>query len=658
VRRASRDGARFAIVDDPPASGASVALAARELRRHGADRRRLVLLLPLLAPHEQVPGRVRDLDAVVLPAARWSVEAELTCAAVRSRMERFLGPGAHVASIERRPLHRREERAHHRTLFRLHVMDGPAGKAAIRDVLVEGVGFGFFAEPAAAVAKALPEYVPHLYGVEDGLVYREWLPEHRRVQAEDGAAEDALADAVVSYALARRGRIPVERDATTYLSGGETVWEAASTTLARAFGRGWPFARRLALDRLVQAALRVDQPSVVDGHTGLSGWFLSATERPVKADPFTPGPLACRDAAFDVAGAAASAPGSPLARRLRRSFERASGHEVEPARWLLYQLVQIEQRMKACPEERRAAARSLSQALEGFFEELFFADLTPSATGPLCALDLDGVLETAVLGFPGLTPSAALAVRALTVHGYRPLIATGRSTGEVEERCRAYKLAGGVAEYGGTAYDARSHTHLALVSESGRADLARLRIALVALGAVEVDPDYHFAVRAWQTPGRRPLDAGVAAAAAAGMAIRVVQGDSQTDFVPAEVDKARALDALVTQLDGQPGPIAAAVGDTVVDLPMLAMAQRRYAPAHAAALRGTPGIEILRRPYQAGLALAAAELLGHQPGGCDACRPPRHSRESALLLTVLTAQERGLPGMLRQAVRLRRESRR
>jgi hypothetical protein len=142
------------------------------------------------------------------------------------------------------------------------------------------------------------------------------------------------------------------------------------------------------------------------------------------------------------------------------------------------------------------------------------------------------------------------------------------------------------------------------------------------------------------------------------MAIRVVQGDAQTDFVPAEVDKARAIDALVTQLDGQPGPIAAAVGDTVVDLPMLAMAQRRYAPAHAAALHGTPGIEILRRPYQAGLALAAAELLGHQPGGCDACRPPRHSRESALLLTVLRAQERGLPGMLRQAVRLRRESRR
>lgn len=656
VRRATRDGARFAIVDDPPASGASVARVARELRRHGADHRRFVLLLPLLGSAEQVPIRLRDLDAIVLPAARWSVEAELTCAAVRSRMERFLGPDARVSSIERRPLHRRDERSHHRTLFRLHVRHGAAGKAEVHDVLVEGVGLGCFAEPAAAIAAALPEYVPHLYGVEDGLVYREWLPEHRRVRAEDGAVEDALADAVVSYALARRGRLPVERDATTYLSGGETVWEAASTTLARAFGRGWPFARRLALDRLVQAALRVDQPSVVDGHTGLSGWFLFGTERPIKADPFTPGPLACRDAAFDVAGAAASAPGSRLARRVRRSFERATGEEVEPSRWLLYQLVQIEQRLKACPEERRAATRLLAQALEGFFEELFFADLTPSANGPLCALDLDGVLETEVLGFPGLTPSAALAVRALTVHGYRPLIATGRSSGEVEERCRAYRLAGGVAEYGGAAFDARSHAHLALVSEAGQADLARLRVALLGLAAVEVDPDYRFAVRAWQTPGRRPLDAAVAAAAVSGAAVRVVQGDAQTDFVPAEVDKARAINALVTQLDGQPGPIAAAVGDTAVDLPMLAMAERRYAPAHAAALRAAPGVEILRRPYQAGLALAAAELLGHRPGGCDACRPRRHSRESALVLTVLGAQERGLHTMLRQAVRLRIES--
>ena len=73
--------------------------------------------------------------------------------------------------------------------------------------------------------------------------------------------------------------------------------------------------------------------------------------------------------------------------------------------------------------------------------------------GALCAIDIDGVLETSPLGFSSLTPTGAVTLRAVTLHGYRPILATGRSLDEVRERCAAYHLAGGVAEYGAVVYN-------------------------------------------------------------------------------------------------------------------------------------------------------------------------------------------------------------
>lgn len=77
----------------------------------------------------------------------------------------------------------------------------------------------------------------------------------------------------------------------------------------------------------------------------------------------------------------------------------------------------------------------------------------PAPADGLCAFDLDGVLETRWHDFPAITPAGALALRALSRHGFRPVLATGRSLREVQSRCAAYRLAGGVAEYGAVIYD-------------------------------------------------------------------------------------------------------------------------------------------------------------------------------------------------------------
>jgi hypothetical protein len=84
---------------------------------------------------------------------------------------------------------------------------------------------------------------------------------------------------------------------------------------------------------------------------------------------------------------------------------------------------------------------------------------------------------------------------------------------------------------------------------------------------------------------------------------------------------------------------------------MLALGRRACVPAHAKLGAGTTRMGL---PYQAGLALAVAELLGHDPGGCAACRLPPEPPARRLLLDLLSAGERGRSGLLGAGARIAR----
>src|SRR5436853_4259487 len=99
-----------------------------------------------------------------------------------------------------------------------------------------------------------------------------------------------------------------------------------------------------------------------------------------------------------------------------------------------------------------AGRRAMAGAVQRYFRSRYFHDLPVPTDGPLCAIDIDGVLESDRMAFPATTPAGAHALRALIVHGHRPVLVSGRSLDEVRERCRAYSLPGGVAEYGATVY--------------------------------------------------------------------------------------------------------------------------------------------------------------------------------------------------------------
>jgi hydroxymethylpyrimidine pyrophosphatase-like HAD family hydrolase len=396
----------------------------------------------------------------------------------------------------------------------------------------------------------------------------------------------------------------------------------------------------------------------------LSRWFRGTAGELLKVDWAEPSDASWRvascDPVSDLAQVAARSRDRGLARELRRAYA-ANGHEpVEPERWLLYELAHLWNLRRGALAADPALGETCARAMRAYYHEVFFADVQPAVDGPVCGLDIDGVLELDVLGFPALTPAAAAALRALIVHGYRPLLVSGRGAAEVAERCASYRLPGGVAEYGAVLHVAAQAATESLVTPAEAATLDRIREALRA-GHVDVDASCRHAVRAHviEAGGRRPPpDAAVGAAleAAEAAGVRTIRGDSQTDIVVTRVDKGTGVRALLARLgadSGHPRPLELAVGDTGPDAPLLALAMRPFVPAHAPrelwqVARAT------RHAYAAGFAEAVADLLGHTPGTCAECRVADGGQARRSLLGLLALREGGLRGVPRHVLEVTR----
>jgi hypothetical protein len=127
--------------------------------------------------------------------------------------------------------------------------------------------------------------------------------------------------------------------------------------------------------------------------------------------------------------------------------------------------------------------------------------------------------------------------------------------------------------------------------------------------------------------------------------------------VARRIDKGLGLRALVAEIGSENGhpsnrPIRVAIGDTPADLPMFQAAQLALAPGHARLGTAGAGVRTTRRPYQAGLKDAVAEILGHAPGACPHCAMSELSPETRQLLPALAAQESGRRSMLSSALAL------
>jgi hydroxymethylpyrimidine pyrophosphatase-like HAD family hydrolase len=633
------------IADDPPGAGTALARTARAVAEAGVPGSRIVFLISSFGTDEELPAVLREWPAVVQPWADWSIHGRLASGPVRQALSGLVGPEMEVREVTTLGTPSPAgERGHLRARFAVRLADRDTGEEMRRDLVVEGAGLGYLGRQGVAVADAIAGHVPHVYGFADGLLYRDWLPSASHHGPDAPSA--VLGEMVASYVDARRKGLPAPSASVDRLAGRDPAWEVAAKVVSGQYGQLSVPARPLLLEPLIRRLLEHGQPTVLDGKTDLRHWLPdpAASGELRKVDfyqrAFGHHDLACYDPVFDLAGAAADPPTHDFEQQVRRAYQRVSGDEVDGERWLLYRLAQLWRLGHAGDLGRLDVRQRSAAAVHDYLAELYLRGL-PSATGPLCAIDLDGVLECHALGFPATSPTGALALRALVAHGYRPVLVTGRSVPEVRDRCLAFGLAGGVAEYGAALYFDGEPVDLR--PAQSRVLLDRVRDQLSRRAGVVVDPRYRYAVRASCGNGPLPADIVSEVRSLGAADMRIMHGAGQTDITAAGIDKGSGL-RMLAALMSDPG-CAFAMGDTLPDIPLLACAQLARAPRNANFDGSAVGVQRTRHAYQAGLSEACGDLLGHRPGRCRICRPPAFAPRTKAMLAVLDLRANGLASL-------------
>jgi hydroxymethylpyrimidine pyrophosphatase-like HAD family hydrolase len=653
------------LVDDPPGSGGTIAATARRLEMQGVDRDSIVLLLQLFGEADAVPEKLRDRPAVVLPFSGWHVHRLLAPESVRQSMNELLRGRSTVTSVKMLTGPAEPQREHVQATFEM-AGQGPGEVAWVRRLGVRGVGLGLFGEQAAEVADRLSGYLPVTFGLKDGLLFQELPPDNRRLGVQPRVdTQNAVAAAIADYVHTRSQALGVPEDMSLRVRGRNAIWQRTSDVLGLSFGRS-AFLARFVLHNVSRRLLHTRRPSVIDGNTALSRWFRRADDSMTllkvggEGHAFSNRDLFCYDAVFDLAGAAASSEDAAFGDDVRQSWARLTDESISEERWLFYQLIHL-QEVRALEGDTPELSRRLDRRMQRYLARTIFDGVPIPQSGALCAIDIDGVLETGRLGFSATTPAGATALRALTLHGYRPVLVTGRCLDDVRDRCLHYHLAGGVAEYGAMVYDHLTGQVRCLLDASETSQLDLLRDALTSIPGVLVDEACTGIVRAYSNDSghARALDSetvnkAVRASGSAGF-IRVVPGVSQTDFVPALIDKRVGLSVLAEQLaNGQPSDrrVRFAMGDTTADVPMFGLAESAFMPANGQHEARVAGVKVMKKPFGAGVFEAAAHVLGHPPGGCPTCVPLPLTAETSLVMTALSAQDRDGWGRIRTTVAL------
>jgi hydroxymethylpyrimidine pyrophosphatase-like HAD family hydrolase len=664
IKQLADDDGVVVVLDDPPVSGASVSEVVAEVRAAGMPQASIVLLLAVAKNEKELPAPLTSMPNIVLETSRWEITRRLGRDEVDKTVRRLLPAHLELLSISPldHPLSRvADERAHSRSLFDVCLFDSTTQRERPAVVIAEGVGLGFFGRHSIAVGTRLPYAFPELLGFEDGILY----------QLLSSVATDVVPpEAVSGYITARARALPVEHDAAAAIAGRQTVPEVAAEVLGRALGRAEVATRLWLTIPLARRLLAVDSPSIVDGFISRDAFVNAgngtdaATVRWRKLDfadaDFSNRELLCHDPVYDLASPLDDDPSLDrvLVARSRSRWELAHGRPVEADRWLLYRLVHV-WRQRRANELVVSEHRRVSCALQDYIAEVFFRGLT-AGNGPWCALDVDGVLETGVLGGTAPAADGAYALRALVAHGYRVVIATGRSALEVRDRCEAWPISGGVAEYGtaivahGQTDDLRTPAQVDVVE--------RARELLAKRAGVSFDDSYHHIVRAFRTDrngSRGGLDDDdietLVGLPELQHRVVVVPGQDQTDIVPAGCDKASGIRALLHTFDSASTrarrPLAFAMGDGVADTEMLELATLPAVPRHAGIVPPGRGV-VTRGSYQAGFANATAKLIGHRPGACPECRViiTGQTRAVLRLLSIRAAGSSHIPLRVARAV--------
>ncbi|OKO82275.1 HAD family hydrolase [Bradyrhizobium sp. AS23.2] len=670
LARYARQGFTLVIVDDPPHSGGTIILAVDIARQAGFDLGRIKALVPTHPAARNWADTLPDGLVITLEPERWRKHQLLECQSVERQLVGYFAPQgfsevrvvssrrAEELNCELSNAAKVKRGATLKRIFEVQLRSAQ-GSHETRYVLAKSVGLGYLGYPAFLAAQRLSEFVSPVIGLRDGILYSEWLLQQQGA-ADVRSNRDAWIDTAAAYIAARTSRLALPKRRTSGKAVHENGWALLAEALGRAYGR---FVLDIPMRSWIQQrlfGLHCPFPTLIDGNLDHAQW-IDGKSRPLKTGYYGHGlgktQLNTIDPAYDLAETILSFALSPEEEeRLIRRYVEHSGDVAIDQRLFINKLLAGLWTMETAQERLFAVVQSGQQQQEqhrrflGAWEFLTIQtarfcgarcrSIRPASwLSPLVMLDIDGVIDRRIFGYPCTTAAGIEALSLLAKRGCSVALNTARSVYEVKDYCEAYGLAGGVAENGAYLWDAVTRRGRPLIDQEAMVQLDVLRKELRQLPGVFLDERHRYSIRVYMIE-KKPRNLllqmrsfSVGQGAPLPLPTLVVnhlittlrldrltfhQTTIDTAVVAKGVDKGTGLVALRDQVLG-PDAETIAVGDTESDLPMFRAATRSYAPGQVSCRREARllGCEVSRYRYQRGLLDIVTTIVGRGTGGRD-----------------------------------------
>jgi hypothetical protein len=663
LARCASSGGLAVIVDEPCSTGYTVAKAVKLIHQAGLGRHQIVALLPT---HPTLHDSITTLEylsacqitVLLLDREEWHKRGLLEPRAIEPVIqEYFLGRGYRSATLGCSP--RLEQLS--RILKNLCVEKGhirfkrisevrlrdSAGEVETRYVLAKSIGWGWFSYHAFLVADRLSPYLPPMLGLRNGIIFTEWLPESHDL-ATTVCDRDRLVGTLASYVAARVRSLALGKDPSSDLIREDR--HRGLDLLAGALKRAYrnKIVAALKRGRILKRLSHIlpPCPTLIDSKMRRVEWIRGPAGL-LKTDFAHHGlgktELNVTDPAYDLAEAilywdlSPTEESSLLTRYIDRCGDSDVGkrlplHKLLAGTWAMTSALEhlenprLLDRHADFHEQYVKAWNFLTLHATRLCGSLCRRPENPRWHGPLVVLDIDGVLDDRIFGFPSTTGAGIRAVSLLHAHDFGVAVDTARSISEVQEYCKAYGFVGGAAEYGSALWDSVGNRERVLVSPEALGELERARHALRQIPGVFLNGTYRYSIRAYSfdedrtVPLPTPLIQGLLAKLGTER-LQFHQTSIDTAVLARDINKGTGLQSLLAWV-GTPELDTVAIGDSERDLTMFRVAKRSFAPAQ---IECRQQAELLRcqitdRPYQAGLLRIVRSLIHPQGGQCEHCR--------------------------------------
>jgi hydroxymethylpyrimidine pyrophosphatase-like HAD family hydrolase len=699
------------IVDDPPDTSRTVLAALDIASRVGFARDRVKFVAPT---HPAKPAWFKMLakDSVItLRPEQWHKRQLLSPKVVEARLtEYFLDRNFVRASVTSSPIAEKfnadlestvsdERGGRLKRIFEVELVT-PEGEKQTKYVLAKSVGWGWLGYHAFLIGHRLHGYVPPILGLREGILYMEWIPQP---PVEHGGERTELVEASASYVAARVRHLSLTQKDDSESSLDLKRYNNGIRLLAKALSRAYG---RVLTDLLMRSRLgeevrkqRCPCPTLIDGNMNCNEWIIGPRGQ-LKTDYEHHGmgkaALNLTDPAYDLADTILNlALSSEEERNLVNQYVAVCGDTTVERRLFIHKLLaglwslnQVQQQLFAPPrggDVQRAYHRRFMNAWN------FLTVQTARHCGSLChpridlrwraplvMLDVDGVLDRRLFGFPCTTAAGMKALSLLSAHEYSVALNTARSAPEVKDYCKAYSLAGGVAEHGSYLWDAVRQRERILISAETVRQLEVLRHHLKAIPGVFLDERHQYSIRAF-TYREKPLgliqsllsstgSSSIGDGALAPISTHIVQQllvDLRLDrlafhhtmidtaVVAKEADKGTGLVALRDWVLAEDAETIA-IGDGEPDLAMFRVASRSFAPANISCGRQARllGCQFVSYPYQRGLLEIVRKIIHPDAVPCERCGDVEKFSNGGddLFLSVLKAADQSWTANLFSAI--------